>query len=67
MDRSTLLRWLNIGEMYLKYRSDLEKVGFSDADGPTKLIYMDHALAKNDKNDNKRQSGFYRFSTGCYA
>jgi hypothetical protein len=51
MDRSSLHNWLYIGEAYLKYRKDLEKIGFSDEDGPTKLPYVDRALALYQKKD----------------
>ena len=51
MERSTMLNYVSMGEVYLKYRSELEQIGFSEADGPTKLIYMDRALVKNSKND----------------
>jgi hypothetical protein len=42
---------LYIGEAYLKYRKELEKVGFSDEDGPTKLPYVDRALALYQKKE----------------
>jgi hypothetical protein len=45
MERSGLHNWLYIGEAFLKYRKDLDKIGFSDADGPTKLPYVGRALA----------------------
>jgi hypothetical protein len=51
MERSGLHNWLHIGEAYLKYRKDLDKVGFSDADGPTKLPYVDRALAIYQKKE----------------
>jgi hypothetical protein len=51
MDRSSLHNWLCIGEAYLKYRKELEKIGFSDDDGPTKLPYVDRALALYQKKD----------------
>jgi hypothetical protein len=51
MDRSSLHNWLYIGEAYLKYRKELERVGFSDGDDPTKLHYVDRALAVYPKND----------------
>ncbi|MDR2304320.1 MAG: hypothetical protein LBE10_07010 [Treponema sp.] len=49
MERSGLRNWLYIGEAYLKYRRELEKVGFSDEDGPTKLPYVERALALYQK------------------
>jgi hypothetical protein len=51
MERSSLHNWLYIGEAYLKYRKDLERIGFSDEDGPTKLPYVDRALALYQKKD----------------
>jgi hypothetical protein len=51
MDRSSLHNWLYIGEAYLKYRKELERVGFSDEDGPTKLPYVDRAMAIYRKQD----------------
>jgi hypothetical protein len=51
MERSGLHNWLYIGEAYLKYRKELEKVGFSDEDGPTKLPYVSRALALYQKKD----------------
>jgi hypothetical protein len=41
--------WLYIGEAWLKYRRDLERVEFSDEDGPTKLPYVDRVLALYEK------------------
>jgi hypothetical protein len=51
MERSGLHNWLYIGEAFLKYRKELDKIGFSDADGPTKLSYVDRALALYQKKD----------------
>ena len=51
MDRSSLFRWLQAGEAYLKYQNELETVGFSDNDGPSKLIFLERALAVNQKHD----------------
>jgi hypothetical protein len=51
MERSGLHNWLYIGEAYLKYRKDLERIDFSDEDGPTKLPYVDRALALYQKKD----------------
>jgi len=49
--RSTAHDWLHIGEAYIKYRRELERVEFTDADGPTKLPYVDDALAIHDKRE----------------
>jgi hypothetical protein len=51
MERSSLHNWLYIGETYVKYRKDLEKIGFSDEDGPTKLPYVDRALELYQKKE----------------
>jgi len=51
MDRSSIFNWLSIGEAYLKYRNDLEKIGFSEGDGPTKLPYIERALEANKKQE----------------
>ena len=49
MDRSSLFNWISIGEAYLKFRSELEEIGFSDTDGPTKLPYIERAQEANPK------------------
>jgi hypothetical protein len=51
MDRSSLFNWLSIGEAYLKYRKELEKVSFTDESGPTKLPYVARALELYQKKD----------------
>jgi hypothetical protein len=51
MARSSLHNWLYIGETYRKYQKELEKIGFSDEDGPTKLPYVERALALYQKKD----------------
>ena len=51
MDRSNIFSWLRIGEAYIRYKSDLEQIGFSDSDGPTKLSYLNRALEKNEKEE----------------
>jgi hypothetical protein len=51
MERSGLHNWLYIGETFLKYRRELEKTGFSDQDGPTKLLHVERALALYQKRD----------------
>jgi hypothetical protein len=51
MDRSSIFNWLYIGEAYLKYQDDLEKIGFSDTHGPTKLPYLERALAAHNKRE----------------
>ena len=49
MDRSTVFNWLRTGEAYLRYQKELERIGFSDSDGPTKLIFLERALTANKK------------------
>ena len=51
MDRSSIFNWLSIGEAYIKYKNDLEKIGFNDNDGPTKLPYIERALESNRKQE----------------
>jgi hypothetical protein len=51
MERSGLHNWLYAGEAYLKYRKELERVGFSEEDGPTKLPYVNRALELYQKKD----------------
>jgi hypothetical protein len=51
VERSTAHNWLYIGEAYIKYRRDLERIEFSDADGPTKLPYVDRALELYEKRE----------------
>jgi len=51
MDQRSIFNWLLIGETFVKYRTDLEKIGFSDNDGPSKLPFLDRALEKNRRNE----------------
>ena len=51
IDRSTAHNWLWIGEAWLKYRKELEKIEFTDSDGPTKLPYVDKALEIHERKD----------------
>jgi ADP-dependent phosphofructokinase/glucokinase len=51
IERSTAHNWLYIGEAYVKYRRELERIEFSDADGPTKLPYVDRALELYKKRE----------------
>ena len=51
MDRSSIFNWLCIGEAYIKYKTDLELIGFGENDGPTKLPYLDRALALRQKQE----------------
>ena len=51
MNRSTFYNWEYMGEAYLKYRSDLDKIGFTEDDGPTKLPYLPRALENYTKRE----------------
>ena len=51
MDHSSIYNWLSIGEAYIKYRDELEQIGFSDKDGPTKLTLLERALAVREKEE----------------
>jgi hypothetical protein len=51
VERSTVHNWLYIGEAYIKYRKDLERIDFTDADGPTKLPYVARALEGHEKKE----------------
>jgi hypothetical protein len=51
VERSTAHNWLYIGEAYTKYRNELERIDFTEADGPTKLPYVERALAIHKKQD----------------
>ena len=70
MESSGIFNWLHIGEAYIKYKRELESVGFCDKDGPTKLPHLDRALAVREKHevfDNIKKMSvreFYSFSKG---
>jgi hypothetical protein len=49
MSRANLYNWTYIGEAYVTHRADLERVGFNDDDGPTKLPYLSRALENHTK------------------
>ena len=51
VDRVTAHNWLYIGEAWIKYQRELERVEFSDADGPTKLPYVARALESHEKKE----------------
>ena len=51
MERSCIYGWLGMGEAYIKYRSELEMIGFTDQDGPSKLPYLERALAVGEKDE----------------
>jgi hypothetical protein len=59
-----------IGQAYIKHRIELESVGFSEEDGPTKLPYLDRALANRPKKEvyknivSMSKNDFDRWSKG---
>jgi len=50
-ERSSIYNWLSIGEAYIKYKNELDTIGFSDSDSPTKLPYLKRALAVREKQE----------------
>ena len=50
-DKSTLYGWYSIGKAFIRHQEDLEQIGFSDKNGPTKLPYLDRALTRGDKDE----------------
>jgi len=51
MARTSLYNWEYIGEAYVTHRADLDRVGFSDDDGPTKLPFLQRALENHPKRE----------------
>jgi hypothetical protein len=51
MSRANLYNWTYIGEAFVTHRAELEKIGFSDDDGPTKLPYLGRALTNRPKRE----------------
>jgi hypothetical protein len=51
MSRANLYNWVYIGEAFVTHQTELEKIGFSDDDGPTKLPYLDRALTNHSKRE----------------
>jgi hypothetical protein len=49
--RSIFYRWMDTGEIAIKYRNDLERIEFSDDDGPSKLSYIPRALENHPKRE----------------
>jgi hypothetical protein len=49
MSRTTIYNWEYIGQAYITHRADLDKIGFSDDDGPTKLPFLGRALENHSK------------------
>jgi len=51
MSRSNLYNWEYIGQAYITHRSELDKIGFTDDDGPTKLPFLNRALERHPKRE----------------
>jgi hypothetical protein len=51
MSRANLYNWTYIGEAFVNHKAELEKIGFSDDDGPTKLPFLDRALTNRPKRE----------------
>ena len=51
IDRATIYSWLHIGEAFVKYKKELERIEFSDEDGPSKLLHVERALESHKKQD----------------
>ena len=51
VSRSTLYNWLKAGTIFTEYQADLESIGFSSEDGLTKLLFLERALAKGNKDE----------------
>jgi hypothetical protein len=51
MARTSLYNWEYIGEAYIKNRAELDRIGFTDDDGPTKLPFLNRALEHYPKRD----------------
>jgi hypothetical protein len=51
MSRTNLYNWEYIGQAYITHRAELDKIGFSDDDGPTKLPFLARALEHHPKRE----------------
>jgi hypothetical protein len=51
MARNSLYNWEYIGQAYITHRADLDRIGFSDDDGPTKLPFLGRALENHPKKE----------------
>ena len=49
--KGKIYRWLYIGQEYLKYRETLEEIGFNNNHGPSKLLFLERALANRERED----------------
>ena len=50
-DRSSIYKWLQMGEVYVKYREKLERAGFNTMDSMTKLPFLERALKNNPQKE----------------
>ena len=51
MSNTTIYNWEYVGKAYITHRAELDKVGFSDDDGPTKLPFLARALEYYPKRE----------------
>ena len=51
MSRTNLYNWEYIGQAYITHRAELDRIDFSDDDGPTKLPFLPRALEHYPKRD----------------
>jgi hypothetical protein len=51
MSRTNLYNWEYIGQAYITHRAELDKIGFSDDDGPTKLPFLTRALEYHPRRE----------------
>jgi hypothetical protein len=49
--RAVFYRWIDTGGVAIKYRNELERIAFSDHDGPSKLPYIPKALEHHPKRE----------------
>jgi hypothetical protein len=49
--RAIFYRWVETGGIAIKYHNELEKIAFSDDDGPSKLPYIPKALERHPKKE----------------
>ena len=50
-DRATVFCWLKIGETWLKYREELQDMGYNEGNCPTKLAFLEKALEKRPRDE----------------
>ncbi|MCL2092877.1 MAG: hypothetical protein FWH12_01660 [Treponema sp.] len=49
-NRSSIYKWLAIGEIFLKYEEKLRSIGFGPLNSPSKLPYLERALARGPED-----------------